>query len=332
MLGDSLMQGVGKSVNSNIFELNFFSILYQVSKRMTVFLSVPETFIYGFGFDRPTLMCSDIKNNELCFEENLSSSGIHEGFVYFKEISQPNFPVAVYKTQTRSHDKCDVLFTVKECQTVWDSSIKSSKNIIIQRYVYSGKVPKLIKSDFIINEPLNKVTMYKKNTKITEKVSSLLPGLKRTSTMKIIEERACIIRQKEICQTKEIPIDYTLQSQIMNLTQVVEKFYSSSKNCKVEVLSSNWICDKKENYYFISLKSFKLLNIVYKPLQMKKSSFLHSKSSSMQLNNDYIVIARMKKQTEPQIRYRSSQKYSRSMKKVNYSDASRKDLVSIKIK
>jgi hypothetical protein len=323
MFFSNFLQLPPSSSNSSLMELNFFSILYSVSKRMTIFLSVPETFIYGYGFEKPTLICTDKKNNELCFESNLSSAGIHEGFVFFKEIALENMPIAVLKTQNRMHDKCEALMTVKECQQIWDSSVKTNKNVCIQRYIYSGKFPKVIKVEYSIDDPISKALLIRKTGNIHTKLQNAqsgLPGLHKVSTVKALEKRWSLIKKKEVCEIKEIGTDYALQSQVINLLQCVEKYYSSNKNCKVDSMVCCWTFDKNENYYFINMKSFKLLNIVYKPIQLGKVK--HTKSSSMNDAQNFRILARIHKQEDSKLRFKSANKLMRSVPKVRFLDAS----------
>ena len=304
MLGDSLIQNTSKSINSATFELNFFSILYQVSKRMTIFLSIPETFIYGFGFEKPTLICSDFKNKELLFEENLTPNGINEGFKYFKETSQLKAPIAAIKTQNGNHDKSSVAYSVQECQKAWDNCLKQYKDVVIQRFVYTGKAPKVYQ---VINslDGLFQVTYAKKNNSIAKGISQLLPGLQRNSTIRLIEDRNWLIRKKDIVAAKEVSPEFELKRQVNHLGQIIEKFYSSNKDCKLDSLETTWVSDKSENLFLINVKYYRVLNIIYKPIQMRSRKVSKHFSVSRQNSGEYKVIKRGKKTVEKDIKYRT---------------------------
>ena len=317
MLGDSLNLSSFKSLSQSTNELFFYWILFQISKRMKVYLTIPETFVFGYGFERPTLICTDIKTKELCFDDNLSQNGIHEGFVYFKEIAKPNFPIALHKYQSKNFDKCEPVFSVKDCQALWDFSWKSSKCIFLQRYVYTGTVPKLTKSAYSANENTIKAEVLKKNPKIVEKIIQLLPNLKRENSIIKLENRFSIITQKDACTVKEIEAEHSLTWQLNNIVLAIEKYYSSNKNCKVESLEANWLCCKKE-YFFISLKGFKIVNVVYKPIPIR-----HRGNRSI-CNKDkpyaFRVVARGKKSGCSVSKFHQAQIISKSLNVLNNSN------------
>ena len=236
MLTESFIASPKKISDICTVELNFLYYLFQVSKRMTIFLSIPETFIVGYGFTKPTLICTDSSTNELCFDENLHPSGINEGFVYFKEISKPNYPIAVYKAQNTNHDKCEPIFTVKECKRIWDNNIKANKCACIQRFVFTGKIPKIYKASYFIADNSNLVTLYKKNSDIQ---NNLFPGLRKQSTFNSFDTKFHLLKQKDQCTKHEISAEYSLNLQITALMRAIEKYYSSNKNCKVEIMETN---------------------------------------------------------------------------------------------
>ena len=316
MLGDSFIHSSHKNQSSNFSELNFFHTLFQVSERMSIFLSMPETFIFGFGFDKATLICSDRKTKELIFEHSLSASGIKEGFKYFKEVAVGMSPIAVFKTQSNLHDKCKVLYTVNDCVNMWDNCVKQGKAFVIQRFVYSGKLPKMFKSFYSLElEYIHKVVMLKKNKSIIHGLSHLLPGLQKNISLNGVEDRQWIIRDKDFAEAQDVPTEFDIKSQVPHLVKIIEKFYSSNKNCRLDKLETVWILDKKENFFLVNVKSFRVLNIVFKPIQMKKRP---SKNTSFHIQGDsgYRVVKRTKKSLERIIRFRTANVRSRSEKNI----------------
>lgn len=271
---------------------------------MTIFLSIPETFIHGFGFDKATLICSDIKNKELLFEDSLSQNGIFEGFRYFKETSLPSSPIAVIKTQNGNHDKCQVLYTVAECQKTWENNTRQGKSIIIQRFVYTGKFPKVFQVNFSLDNSF-KVTHCKKDNSMVKGITQLLPNLQRNSTIKLLEDRNWIIKKKDIVKSTEVTAEFEIKKQINHLGQVIEKFYSSNKGCKLDVLETAWLCDKSDNFFLINIKSYRILNIIYKPIQMKIRKPGKNFSVTRQNSGEYRIIKRTKKTVEKFIKYRT---------------------------
>jgi hypothetical protein len=312
MLGDSMVISPHRSYSSNLFELNFFSILSDVSRRMSIFLSIPETFIIGFGFEKPTLICSDRKTKELIFEENLSSTGIQEGFRYFKEISVNNSPIAIFKSQNNLHDKCRVLNSVSECINIWEKHFRQGQAVVIQRFVYSGKIPKVFKSFYCLDQIVqHKLSFVKKKKSNFSGNNQIFPGIQRNCTLKVFEDRNWIIRQKDHDDAKDVPVEFSIKSQVSHLALIVEKFYSSSKNCRLDKIKTVWVMDKLECFYLVNVKSFRVLNIVFRPIQMKKRA---SKNNSFDIQGPYRVIKRTKKSLERIVRFRTANERSRSQK------------------
>lgn len=312
MLGDSLILNGSKHTTHRLYELNFFYTLLQAKPRSNLYLNIPETLIYGFGFNSATLMCTDTSTSELIIEENISSSGIYEIFQYFQEKLEPGSPIAVIKTQPRSRDKCKILSTLRDLASAWENRARYPDGIVIQRFISSGSFPKIAKVSYSLNSALTSMKIFVKSKNWAFLSQSLYQGVARVSGIRVNEENNFFIKQKDLTRVKEEIIDYGVKTQVIGLAHAIEKVISLKKECKVDNLETSWVLNSKGEFFLINVSFFKILYLVEKELPRVVKHQKHRSEDHLAFR----VLFRSKKNVQVRVRSRNIRSQGQSMKSI----------------
>jgi hypothetical protein len=265
MLGDSLIHNVSKQSHQSLYELNFFLTLLQSRPRKSLYLNIPETLIYGFGFQSATLICTDNSSSELVIEEGISSGGVYEIFQFFQEKIESGSPIAVLKTQPRSHDKCKILLTLRDLASAWENRKRYAEGIVIQRFINSGSPVKVAKVRYSLNSAFTSMKIFTRS-RILAHLSQALNPLSRASGVRINENSNFLVKKKDLTKVKEEILDYAVRCQVLGLAQAIEKVYSAKKECKVDWVETSWVPDLKGVFFLVNVTFFKILYLVEKEL------------------------------------------------------------------
>jgi hypothetical protein len=256
--------------NSSVFrfEMNFYKVLSSISKKISVYINIPDTILLGYGFKTPTFFTTDPDSGSVVIKKRLTPDAIKEIFAYFEEDKTDGlFPIAVLRTggnPTKDYSK--VLFSAHECLQKWQES--TSKNISIQKYIKNGNILSLIKSswDNIASKSTLKELIKHKNVKYVyknQKKKNL--ANKRKSILKELRFKD----NREIYQIVEEDKNYVindfnmhiLERKLVYLVNLIEKYYLFDRNMKIISIDVDWIQDSSGNVYLINVKNYRIAEI-----------------------------------------------------------------------
>lgn len=244
-------------------ELGFYEVLQVVAKRTKVFFTIPETFVLGLGFGTATLLCTDYETGELLVRDNITSSGLLDAFAFFEDLNKMkgNIPIAVHKLAATTYckDTCRAVFNAQDAASIWNTHESQGHAQVMQRYVSGlAKRPAVIKAIW-------------EQGKVTKTIISA-PAQKQKIANRSYELRE-IARKREISHTKgvylvstksesavktDLPVAHSIDSKIIYLVTLLEKYYLPSPDLKIYSLEADFVQDEKGLCYMINMKSFKL--------------------------------------------------------------------------
>jgi hypothetical protein len=245
----------GKTRLLFVQELGFFEVLAQLAKRTKVFLTIPETFISGFGFAQPTLLCTDYESGELFVRENVTKIGIYESCAFFEELSRVkgHIPIAVHKVATTVyyHDTCKPLFTPQEATTAWNQHIAQNRSQVMQRFITGlSKHASLIRATWDSASSRVKKVLFKNH--IPLRSSILGPkaikekrGRKDERAQELVKSTYLVLTKSEQVMSAEMPVSHTIDSKMMYLISLLERYFLPSQEFKLYNLEADFIQDEK---------------------------------------------------------------------------------------
>lgn len=271
------------------FELNFFKILYKISKVTKIYLNIPEMLIMGFGFKTPTLICSDFRTGEVIIKKNLSSQAINACFELFAADSLLGTPIALWKILENEHrDKCRLLFTYDECAFNWNFNMTKGNAQVIQKFIKNSPLC-ILRSEysFLGKNKVRTLLAKKRHSK------SLAKGFvlkKNAGRMKFL------LFSQDDCDKKPISLNQ-VDNKMLYLVYLMEKYYIKEYNIKVSHLRCNWIQDMNGKVYLLNLKDYKI----------SSNSIQSIKSDSMNMSTTLPTLNYVKKlqQAHEKSRYSS---------------------------
>ena len=283
-----------------VHELGFFEVLASILRKTKVQLTVPETFISGFGFPHPTLICTDYDTGELFLRENVSKVGLYQSCSFFEELNRPkgHLPITVLKTAGTSyfHDTCRPIFSPQEATSLWNLHLTQSRPQVMQRFVMgASKHAALIRATWDAASSRVKKVLYKNNIPLR---ASLLgpkqwkdkPG--KAKSQELAKATYLVMTKTDGVMSAELPSAPSIDSIAMNLISLIEKFYVQNVDYKLSSLEADFIQDEKGFWYsppsyLISLRSFKVIkhpSLLTEPF-LKKKPLALKKTKSMILRN-----------------------------------------------
>ena len=198
------------------FELKFYKELADISKYTKIYLNIPELIINGFGFNSPTLMCTDYRTGELLIKESLSKQAISESFSLFTQNTE--HPIAVCKTKQKASfkDKNQIIFTPFECDYSWNYNSSQEKPLIIQRFI-RNPLTAIYKSEYSSSGKIKTYLIRKKNAK--------------NLNQSIIFKKKNMERLKYLLLSTDLCSKYTVSAPIIDdkmiyLVYLIEKYYT----------------------------------------------------------------------------------------------------------
>lgn len=265
-----------KSINLNKlfrYELNFYKILYKISKVTKVYFNIPEMLILGFGFKTPTLICSDFRTGEVIVKKNLSNEAINACFELFAAESSAGTPIAVWKILENEHrDKCRLLFTYDECTFNWNFNLSKGNSQVIQKFIRSNPLC-ILRSEysFMWKNTVRTLLVRKRYSKSLGKGFALR---KNAGRMKFL------LFSHDDCDKKPISLNQ-VDNKMLYLVYLMEKYYIKEYNIKVSHLRCNWIQDLNGKVYWLNLKDYKISS---NSIQSIKSGGLNMSTTLPTLN------------------------------------------------
>ena len=255
------------------FEMNFFSIIYEIHRRKTIYLQIPDTLICGYGFASPTLFTTEISTGELIIKKKLSPEAVSECFAYFEEAEYDRFfPIAVVKISTGlEQDHCRVLFTASECQQKWDDYFRKGR--VIQKFIRNVNSLSLIKSSwssFTSRFTATELLRHKNIKSAGEVYKKSIGNIKRKAALKEVHRK----HNRELFQILDDPVPCasspythsTLEKKVLYLVNSFEAYFLRNSNLKILSFDSDWIEDSSGQLHLITVKSYRIGEIdAFKP-------------------------------------------------------------------
>ena len=231
------------------YELKFFKILYKLSKYTKVYLNIPEMIILGFGFETPTLICSDYRTGELIIRESLTSEAINACFELFASNLTEGMPIAVWKIAENStfRDRCRLLFTYEECCFNWNFNQSKGTPQVIQKFIRTVNLS-IIRSEYSLSQKPKCFVVRKKIIKNLNKTYLMKKNIGRVKYMLTSTD-----------ESERTPVAISIvDNKIVYLVYLIEKYFIKEYNIKVSQLRCYWIQDVNGKVYFLNLKEYKI--------------------------------------------------------------------------
>ena len=274
-------------------EMDFYEILMEVAKTRTIYLTIPETFVFNFRNESITLLCTNYESGQLIVKESIPRHILVESVKFFEDLVKMNskYPIAVSKVSGSSKkDICTILLKKKECLNIWDRFQNIGKDQILQRYIPSGWNISLYRCTY------NSTTMQCKKLllKKINKNKYEHPALKRDiftnpnlHSEELLLDRISysIKRLDQVACT--IVNDYpALDTKMAYLVALLEKYYNPNRSIKVASLQADWIQDPKGNLFLINVKNYKMKNwhnnfVIDRPMYFKQKNKLNYSHNEM---------------------------------------------------
>ena len=236
-----------------VHELGFYQLLIDLAKKGKVFLTVPETFVIGFGVQQPTLICTDYESGELFIRENVTKVGIYESCSFFEELNKQKgpIPIAVHKVAASSyfHDTCRPLFTPQEATTLWNQFTAQNRPQVLQRYVTGlSKHSSLIRATWDAASSRVKKVLFKNNVPLRSSLISL-KHLKSKQingkSSEVAKATYFVLTKSENVMSAELPTSHTIDSKVLYLVSLLEKNYLNIQDLKLYNIEADFIQDEK---------------------------------------------------------------------------------------
>lgn len=232
-----------------LHELGFYGVLASILRKTKVQLTMPETFISGFGFAHPSLFCTDYDTGELFLREKISKVGIYQSCAFFEELNRAkgHMPITVLKTAgtTYFHDTCRPIFSPQEATSMWNLHLTQSRPQVMQRYVVGpSKHAALVRAAWDAASNRVKKVLYKNNIPLRTGLLGPKPQ-KEGSGKELAKATYLVLSKGEGVMSAELPSAPAVDSIAMYLINLLEKYYIQSLDYKVSSLEADFIQDEK---------------------------------------------------------------------------------------
>ena len=231
-------------------ELGFYEVLKIISKRTKIYLTLPETFIFGFGFPQPSLLCTDYATGELHIRENITKAGVYEACGFFEDLAngRTGVPVAVHKLAATTYFK-DVVtpqFSGSEAFSTWTKYISMSRAQVLQRYLLCGfHKASLIKAIWT-GDSVKKQEFANPTPMLSQSASET--NLNQTfdsPTRDFLRRKFLVITRNDTVKCSDIAVSHSIDSKVRYLVALLEKYYLPSAEFKVARLEVDFMQDRK---------------------------------------------------------------------------------------
>jgi len=282
-------EGLGDLNHLFKLELGFYEVMHAIAKRTKVFFTVPETFVQGFGFGQPTLLCTDYETGELLVREDITRGGLLEAFAFFEDLNKMkgNIPVAVHKLAATTYckDTCRAVFNSQDATALWTAHETQGHAQLMQRYVSGlAKRPAVLRATWesgkvsktLISAPVQR-----------QKTASKSYELQEVSRKAASRQGVYLISTKSESAVKsDLPVAHAIDSKVLYLVTLLEKYYLPSPDLKIYSLEADFVQDEKGLCYMINMKSFRLSkHLGYEPERPPKACLKVKKRRSSQENS-----------------------------------------------
>ncbi|CAG9325241.1 unnamed protein product [Blepharisma stoltei] len=233
-------------------------MLYLASKNNKIFLTIPKTIIYGFGFKDLTMISTVEKT--MHFQE-ISLTNLHR-FLNEFEYEDKNFPFAVFKTK----DSITLVNNPQEAYTLIEKNVKIRYEFSLQQYIISpGDYTQIVRvsknsanriSAKIIKNKYSFICQKKNHVMLNPNLNFFLTTTEekeqKYSDFQPLTKSFIIIRG--ICVGKG-----SISMSTIELSQSIDWIYSILKavllHRTVMKVSANFIMSKNNEWFLISLHS-----------------------------------------------------------------------------
>ena len=232
-------------------ELGFYEVFHTIARRTKVFFTIPETIVMGFGFLQPTLLCTDYETGELVIRENISQKGLVEAVDFFEDLNKVkgNIPIGVHKLAATTYckDTCKALMTAQEAVSVWSSHSSQSHAQLLQRYISGlSRKPALIRATWEGSKVTKQIITHGTQAKPQPVLKSFdLSQLTRKKDADSFKTSFFVYSKAEKAVTTDLPVAHAIDSKVMYLVTLLEKYYLPSSDLKIYSLEADFMQDEK---------------------------------------------------------------------------------------
>ena len=233
-------------------ELGFFEVLADLAKKTKVHITVPETFIMGFGFVQPTLICTNYDTGELFIRENITKVGISESCSFFEDLtrSKGHLPIAIHKTASTAyyHDTCRPVFSSLEACSLWNSALTQSRPQVLQRYVTGlSKHAALIRATWDASTNRVKKTLFKNSLPLRTSLLGPKPfkDKSRIRSLELSRSTYLVLTKSEDIMSAEMSASHTIDSKTLYLISLLNRHYLQPQALILHALECDFIQDEK---------------------------------------------------------------------------------------
>ncbi|CAG9322403.1 unnamed protein product [Blepharisma stoltei] len=236
-------------------QMHFLKLLELASKNNIITLLIPNTIIYGFGFNSLTL----IKNNERSLEfKRITEEQFKENLQFIGE-DDSEFPFAVFKTNF----KLNLAMTKEDAFNIGKSFMKDNISFSLQTFIVCPNT----------NAQIVRVQWSKCNGFFAKVIRNQFPYTQKSISKKVLSkaylsddfqnifekydiiESSFLIVQKIISKPAKLSQGTIVLAHQINFIKVLleESILNSTKLIKI---SGDFIQDENENWYFLNIHSY----------------------------------------------------------------------------
>lgn len=219
-------------------ELGFFEVLKVIAKRTEVYLTLPETFIFGFGFPSPSLICTDYETGVVQIHEGITQGSVYEACALFEERThrRGGLPIAVHKLAATIYlkDSANPMYTSQEAFEVWIKYMRQSRAQVLQRYVQGGVIRPCVIKAIWDNEKISQQSLSNPPSSLP---STLSPESKRHQFLVLTHSSG--VKTTPIRPTREI------ENKVKYLIMLLERYYLPAEQFKVTHMETDFILDER---------------------------------------------------------------------------------------
>lgn len=270
----SLQSYCKKTEQGEKASMYFYKLLLEPDSRFK--LNLPETIIFGWEIDEPTLFLTN-EDGYLCFYPNLRSQDFCNFVINCstllnrtKEGSADQVPLCIAKNE----ESYFCVRNIDDANNLWYRSLAKKKQILIQRYICSSSLyactyrvywssMKIRAIRFTNMQPMfsnrdNKPS-FRNMLLLDRKSASRAESFRHPRNQKekyVSLENRFLLNETDASTTEVLTLDPGLEEQTKYLNKILHKTVCKASNYEVSDFTADFIQGEDSKWYFMELKSY----------------------------------------------------------------------------
>lgn len=325
----SLQSYCKKTEQGEKASMYFYRMLLELDTRFK--LNMPETIIYGWDINEPTLFMTN-EEGYFCLYPNLRSQDFCNFVINcssllnrIKESARTQLPLCVAKNDETHF----IVRDIEDANNLWYKSLAKKKQILIHRYIHcsSGYTctyrvywssMKIRAVRFTSNQPI--VPKVERKNHLSELLDigknkssqSLADSFRHPNNQRSKNSTPAdrfLLNESEANTTEVHTIDQGLEEQAKNLHKIVQKAVCKTSNYEVSDFTADFIQGEDLRWYFTELKSYSTVRKRSHTMVTRQPIFRPDSSHKSQLPMTYPRPSTIQNRTRP---HRNTKKLTNS--------------------